>query len=50
MSYKDHLDQQSQRFHYTWTSPKHTKSQINGQTKLTQSNIWLRRTAKANRW
>ncbi|MDF2606410.1 MAG: hypothetical protein K0S34_600 [Bacillales bacterium] len=50
MSYKDRLDQQSQLFHHTWTRPKHLASQINGQTRASQTTIILRSNAKAHRW
>ena len=50
MSYKDHLDPQSERFHYTNTRRKRTKNQVNGETQVTQNNIILRSNAKAHRW
>ena len=50
MSYKDHLDTQSQKFHTNWTRPKRSKSQVNGQTEMSQTNIILRSNAKAHRW
>ncbi|WHY88375.1 YpzG family protein [Neobacillus novalis] len=50
MSYKDHLDPHSQLFHSNWTRPKHAKSQMNGQTMRTPTNIILRSNAKAHRW
>jgi hypothetical protein len=50
MSYQDHLDPQSQRFHHNWTRPKRQKSQVNGHTEMSQNNIILRSNAKAHRW
>ncbi|WAA09323.1 YpzG family protein [Fervidibacillus albus] len=38
------------KFRQTWTRPKKGKSQINGQTELTQSDRILRSNAKAHRW
>lgn len=49
MSYKDHLDPQSQKFHHNWTRPKRASSQVNGETKRSQSNIIARSNAKAHR-
>ena len=50
MSYREHLDSHSQLFHSTWTRPKRSKSQVNGQTQMSQTNIKLRSNAKAHRW
>ncbi|MDQ1146356.1 hypothetical protein QE429_003183 [Bacillus sp. SORGH_AS 510] len=50
MSYRDHLDQHSELFHHTNTRPKRQKSQVNGETQLTQNAIILRSNAKAHRW
>lgn len=50
MSYKDHLDPQSERFHHTNTRRKRTKNQVNGETQVTQNTIILRSNAKAHRW
>jgi hypothetical protein len=50
MSYRDQLDSQSELFHYTFTRPKHTKSQVNGQTRVSQNQIILRSNAKAHHW
>ncbi|MGE8206489.1 YpzG family protein [Heyndrickxia sp. NPDC080065] len=50
MSYKNHLDPQSERFHHTWTRRKHTKSQVNGETQVTQNTIILRSNAKSHFW
>jgi hypothetical protein len=50
MSYRDHLDPHSQLFHHNWTRQKHNKSQVNGETQLTQNTIRLKSNAKAHRW
>ncbi|WML56368.1 MULTISPECIES: YpzG family protein [Bacillaceae] len=50
MSYRDHLDPHSELFHHTFTRPKRQKSQVNGQTQVTQNTIILRSNAKAHRW
>ncbi|MFZ7944669.1 MULTISPECIES: YpzG family protein [Bacillaceae] len=50
MSYKDHLDPHSELFHHPFTRPKRQKSQVNGQTQMTQNTIILRSNAKAHRW
>ncbi|AZV62349.1 YpzG family protein [Peribacillus castrilensis] len=50
MSYKDQLDPHSQKFHHNWTRPKRSKSQVNGHTQESQTNIILRSNAKAHRW
>ena len=50
MSYKDHLDPHSELFHYSTTRAKHTKAQVNGQTRVSQNQIILRSNAKAHRW
>lgn len=50
MSYKDRLDQHSELFHHNWTRPKRSKSQVNGHTEMSQTNIILRSNAKAHRW
>ncbi|MBB6445171.1 YpzG family protein [Bacillus benzoevorans] len=50
MSYKDHLDPQSERFHHTNTRRKRTKNQVNGETQVTQNTIILRSNAKAHHW
>ncbi|WP_082193236.1 YpzG family protein [Bacillus rubiinfantis] len=50
MSYRERLDSQSELFHHTWTRPKRQKSQVNGQTQMTQNTIILRSNAKAHRW
>ncbi|CAH2712942.1 MULTISPECIES: YpzG family protein [Neobacillus] len=49
MGYKDRLDPHSELFYHTTTRPKHAKSQVNGQTQMTQATIILRSVAKANR-
>ncbi|WP_082692864.1 YpzG family protein [Bacillus sp. FJAT-29814] len=50
MSYRDGIDPQSGKFLHTWTRPKHLKSQLNGQTRGTQTYIILRSNSKAHRW
>ena len=50
MSYKDHLDPHSELFHHANTRRKRTKSQVNGETMMTQNVIILRSNAKAHRW
>jgi hypothetical protein len=50
MSYRDHLDPQSQKFHHNWTRPKHLNSQVNGETRVTLNTILARGNAKAHRW
>jgi hypothetical protein len=50
MSYRDYLDEHSELFHQNWTRPKRAKSQVNGETKVSQNNIILRSNAKAHRW
>ncbi|PLT30582.1 YpzG family protein [Peribacillus deserti] len=50
MSYRDHLDSHSKLFHHNWTRPKRSKSQVNGHTAMSQTNIILRSNAKAHRW
>ena len=50
MSYKDHLDRQSELFHHPNTRRKRTKSQINGETQMSQTTIILKSNAKAHRW
>ncbi|WP_129728536.1 MULTISPECIES: YpzG family protein [Bacillaceae] len=50
MSYRGRVDQRSELFMSTWTRPKRQKSQINGQTEPSQTNIILRSNAKAHRW
>lgn len=50
MSYKDQLDPHSRLFHHNWTRRKHTNSQVNGETEVTQNTIILRSNAKAHRW
>ncbi|MGM9928495.1 MAG: YpzG family protein [Bacillus sp. (in: firmicutes)] len=50
MGYRNHLDAHSQLFHSTWTRKNRSKSQINGQTQMSQTNIILRSNAKAHRW
>ncbi|RDU38832.1 YpzG family protein [Neobacillus piezotolerans] len=50
MSYKDYLDPRSGLFHQAFQSRKHTKSQLNGQTKMSQTDIILRSNAKAHHW
>ncbi|MCD7036008.1 YpzG family protein [Metabacillus sp. GX 13764] len=50
MSYRDQLDMQSEKFHHNWTRPKRSKSQVNGHTEMSQTNIILRSNAKAHRW
>ncbi|MEH7308584.1 YpzG family protein [Neobacillus drentensis] len=50
MSYKDHLDSRSERICHNNTRPKFARSQVNGETQLTQSAIILRSNAKAHRW
>nr|WP_263327514.1 YpzG family protein [Neobacillus sp. Marseille-Q6967] len=50
MSYRDQLDPQSELFTYTTTRAKHTKTLINGQTRMSQNQIILRSNAKAHRW
>lgn len=49
MSYKDQLDPHSQLFHYTNTRRKHTNSQVNGETQVTQNTLRARANAKAHR-
>lgn len=50
MNSKNHLDPQSQKFVTNWTRPKHAKSQINGNTMISQNTIILKSNAKAHRW
>lgn len=50
MSYKDHLDPHSKLFHHANTRRKHTKSQINGETQMSQTTIITLSNAKAHRW
>ncbi|MBE6185252.1 YpzG family protein [Heyndrickxia ginsengihumi] len=50
MSYKDHLDSHSELFHHNWTRRKRSKSQVNGETQVSQNTIILRSNAKAHRW
>ncbi|MDQ0230666.1 YpzG family protein [Metabacillus malikii] len=50
MSYKDHLDPLSQKFHHNWTRPKRASSQVNGHTMMSQTNIITRSNAKAHMW
>lgn len=50
MSYRNRLDQHSELFHHNWTRPKRSKSQVNGHTEMSQTNIILRSNAKAHRW
>jgi hypothetical protein len=50
MSYKDHLDPHSELFHHANTRRKRTKSQVNGETQVTQNVILLRSNAKAHHW
>ncbi|WP_081415881.1 YpzG family protein [Peribacillus kribbensis] len=50
MSYRDHLDARSKMFHHNWTRPKRSKSQVNGHTAMSQTNIILRSNAKAHHW
>ncbi|MED3690302.1 YpzG family protein [Peribacillus butanolivorans] len=50
MSYKDQLDPHSQKFHHNWTRPKRSKSQVNGHTVESQTNIKLKSNAKAHKW
>ncbi|WP_223701596.1 YpzG family protein [Sutcliffiella deserti] len=49
MSYRDQLDQQSQKFHHNTTRRKHASSQVNGQSQMSQSVIIARSDAKAHR-
>ncbi len=49
MSYRNRLDQHSELFHHNWTRPKRSKSQVNGHTEMSQTNIILRSNAKAHR-
>ncbi|WP_462409716.1 YpzG family protein [Neobacillus sp. Marseille-QA0830] len=50
MTYRERLDSHSEMFHQTWTRPKRQKSQVNGQTQMTQNTIILRSNAKAHHW
>jgi hypothetical protein len=50
MSNIDQLDPRSQSFRHNWTRPKRAKSQVNGHTEMTQSNIILASNAKAHMW
>ena len=52
MSKKDQhgLDLKSQKIHQNWTTVKHQKSQVNGQTEITLHNRLLRSQAKANQF
>ncbi|WP_077247885.1 YpzG family protein [Bacillus sp. FJAT-27225] len=50
MSYRNMLDPRSGLFHHTFSRRKHTKSQLNGQTRMSQTEIILRSNAKAHRW
>jgi hypothetical protein len=50
MSYRGQLDPHSQQFHHNWTRPKRSKSQVNGHTEMSQTNIILQSNRKAHRW
>ncbi|WP_409301017.1 YpzG family protein [Peribacillus sp. SCS-155] len=50
MSYREHLDRQSSLFHHNWTRAKRAKSQVNGHTQMSKTNIILRSNAKAHHW
>ena len=50
MNDKNHVDQHSELFRHNWTRPKRSKSQVNGHTEMSQTNIILRSNAKAHRW
>lgn len=50
MTISNHLDPQSRKFYHNWTRPKHAKSQVNGETMLSQNNIILKSNAKAHKW
>ncbi|WP_455660997.1 YpzG family protein [Pradoshia sp.] len=50
MSYRNELDPHSSLFHHNWTRRKRSKSQVNGHTMMSQTNIILRSNAKAHRW
>ena len=49
MSYRDHLDTQSQLFVKNTTRRKHLNSQQNGETKVSLNTIIARGNAKAHR-
>ena len=50
MGKKDELDPKSQKIHQNWTSTKHQKSQVNGETEVTLHNRLLRSNAKAHQF
>ncbi|ALC90790.1 hypothetical protein AM500_14075 [Bacillus sp. FJAT-18017] len=50
MSYRNMLDPRSGLFHHANARRKHTKSQLNGETRMSQTEIILRSNAKAHRW
>ncbi|WP_251551848.1 YpzG family protein [Neobacillus muris] len=50
MTYRERLDSRSELFHHTWTRPKRQKSQVNGETRVTQNTYILRSNAKAHHW
>lgn len=50
MSNKDQLDPKSQKIHQNWTRIKHSKSQVNGETKISLHNQLLRSEAKARQF
>ena len=50
MGKKGELDPKSQKIHQNWTSTKHQKSQVNGETEVTLHNQMLRINAKAKQF
>ena len=49
MSKKTPLDAKSEELHHNWTRPKRFKSQVNGNTQVSQSTQILRTSAKIHR-
>ncbi|MBS4211437.1 MULTISPECIES: YpzG family protein [Neobacillus] len=50
MSYRERIDAHSDMFVKNSTRHKRQKSQVNGETQMSQNNIILRSNAKAHRW
>ena len=50
MGKKGDVNPKSQKIHQNWTSTKHQKSQVNGETEVTLHNQLLRSAAKAHQF
>lgn len=50
MGFYNRFDRTRELFHHNWTRTKRQKSQMNGHTEMSPSNIILRSNAKAHRW